>query len=96
MKRYVIKSRTRFLMSVSLIMIIAVSSLFTLVVNAKDSLEVTLVPEYIEKGDTIWDLSENYSGDMDMREYISKVMDINGLNSANIKPGDLLYFPKYK
>lgn len=95
MKRYVIKSKARFLVSVSLIMIFFVSSLFMLVVNAKGSMEVALVPEYIEEGDTIWDISENYAGEMDIREYISKVMDINNLHSANIKPGELLYFPIY-
>ncbi|HYF82916.1 MAG TPA: LysM peptidoglycan-binding domain-containing protein [Clostridia bacterium] len=96
MKRYRIKSKTRFLVSVSLIMIIAVSSLFTLVVSAKGNNEVTLVPEYVEAGDTLWNLSENYAGKMDIRNYISRVMDINDLHSANIMPGELLYFPSYK
>jgi hypothetical protein len=95
MKRYRIKSKTRFLVSVCLIMIIAVSSLFTLVVSAKGNNEVTLVPEYVEAGDTLWNLSKGYSGEMDIREYISRVMDINDLKSASIMPGDLLYFPNY-
>lgn len=96
MKRYKIRSKTRFLVSVSLIMIIAVSSLFTLVVSAKGNNEVTLVPEYVEAGDTLWNLSKSYSGEMDIREYIGRVMEINDLDSANIMPGDLLYFPSYK
>ncbi|HYE83987.1 MAG TPA: LysM peptidoglycan-binding domain-containing protein [Clostridia bacterium] len=95
MKRYIIKSKIRFLISVSIIMIIAVSSVFTLAVSAKGSSEAALTAEYVEEGDTIWSLSTNYAGDMDIREYISKVMDINDLQSANIKPGDLLYFPVY-
>ncbi|MDD4503940.1 MAG: hypothetical protein PHS15_03820 [Clostridiaceae bacterium] len=96
MKRYVIKSKVRFLVSISIIMIFAVSSLFTLAVSAKGSDEVSLVPEYIEEGDTIWGLSESYAGEMDIRDYISIVMDINDLNSASIKPGELIYFPSYK
>jgi hypothetical protein len=77
-------------------MIFAVSSLFTLAVSAKGSYEVVLMPEYVEAGDTLWDLSLNYSGEMDIRDYISKVMDINNLYSANIEPGKLIYFPNYK
>lgn len=96
MKRYIIKNKIRFLISISLIMIFTVSSLFTLVVNAKGNNEVTLIPEYVEEGDTLWNLSTNYSGGMDIRDYISEVMDINDLSSANIKPGELLYFPSYK
>lgn len=96
MKRYVIKSKVRFLFSVSLIMVIAVSSFFTLMVNAKGENEVTLVPQYVEEGDTLWELSLNYVGNNDIRDYICKVMEINNLQSANIKPGELLYFPCYE
>jgi hypothetical protein len=96
MKRYIIKSKIRFLISVSLIAIIAVSSLFTLVVSAKGSDEAALIPEYVEEGDTLWNMSKNHSQDMDIRDYISRVMDINHMESANIKPGDLIYFPDYK
>ncbi len=95
MKRYIIKSKIRFLVSVSLIMIVAVSSLFTLVVSARGNNEVSLVPEYVEEGDTLWSMSKNHAEDMDIRDYISRVMDINQLKSANIKPGELIYFPDY-
>jgi len=77
-------------------MIFTVSSLFTLVVNAKGNNKLVLVPEYIEEGDTLWSLSINYSGEIDIRDYISNVMDINNLHNANIKPGEIIYFPNYK
>lgn len=96
MKRYIIKSKVRFLISVSLIMIFAVSSLFTLVVSAKGNQDVAMIPEYVEEGDTLWGMSKNHAGDIDIRDYISKVMNVNQLSSANIKPGELLYFPDYK
>lgn len=96
MKRYIIKSKLRFFISISLIMIFSMSSIFILVVNAKGSNEVSMIPQYVEVGDTIWGLSVNYTGEMDIREYISKVMDINDLQNANIKPGELLYFPEYE
>lgn len=95
MKRYVIRNKFRFFITICLIMMISMSSVFIVVVNARDGKEVSMMPEYVEQGDTIWELSEKYAGDMDIRDYISRVIDINNLESANIKPGELLYFPVY-
>lgn len=96
MKRYVIRSKVRFLISISLIIIFSVSSFFTLVVSAKGNQDILMVPKYVEEGDTLWGMSQNHAGDMDIRDYILEVMDVNNLSSANIKPGELLYFPSYK
>ncbi len=95
MKRYVIKNKFRFFISISMIMIISMSSVFMVVVNAKENSKVSMASEYVEAGDTIWGLAAEHVGEMDIRDYISEVMDINGLDDANIKPGDLLYFPIY-
>ncbi len=95
MKRYIIKNKFRFFISISMIMIISMSSIFMVVVSAKENSTVSMVPEYVEAGDTIWGLAADYAGEKDIRDYISEVMDINGLDNANIKPGDLLYFPIY-
>jgi hypothetical protein len=95
MKRYVIKSKARFIVSVGIIMIYVIS-FFTLVVSARENQNVILVPEYVEEGDTLWNMSQKYAGDMDIREYIYKVLEINNLRSSNIKPGELLYFPSFK
>lgn len=95
MKRYIIISKIRFLVLMSIIMIIAVSSVFSLGVSAKESSEISLKAEYVEEGDTIWSMAVKHAGDMEIREYISRVMDINDLSTANIMPGDLLYFPEY-
>jgi hypothetical protein len=96
MKSYRIINKARFLVSVSLMMIIAVSAIFTMAVSAKDNTSVTMVPEYVEEGDTLWGMARNHSGDMDIREYISHVMDINEMNGSNIIPGELIYFPVYE
>jgi hypothetical protein len=95
MNKYIIKNKFRFMVSVSLIMIIAVTSVFTLAVSARGNSEVSMIPEYVEEGDTLWSLSSDYSGEMDIRDYIDRVIDINGLQSATIRPGELLYFTKY-
>lgn len=96
MKSYRIVNKARFFISVSLIMIVAVSSVFTLAVSAKDNTDITLVPEYVEEGDTLWSMASKHSGKMDIREYIAHVMDINEMSGSNIIPGELIYFPVYE
>lgn len=95
MKGYVILSKSRFLFSASIIMVLLVSLLFTLAVSARAGNDVSMVPEYVEEGDTLWIMSQKYAGDMDIREYIYIVMNVNNLDSANIIPGKLLFFPSY-
>lgn len=69
--------------------------MFFIVVNAKSTSTVVLVPVYVSEGDNLWQLSTQYTdGKTDIRNYIDKVMTINNLSNANIKPGDLLMFPQ--
>jgi hypothetical protein len=69
--------------------------MFFIVVNAKSTSTAVLVPVYVSEGDNLWKLSAQYvDGDTDIRNYINKVMTINNLSNANIKPGDLLMFPQ--
>lgn len=96
-KRYHIKNRFRFFISLSVLMTILFAVLFTSVVSAKSSSDVTMISRYVEEGDTLWKLSREYVDDqMDIRDYIITVMELNHLQSANIKTGDLLYFPQYE
>ncbi|MGE5631675.1 MAG: LysM peptidoglycan-binding domain-containing protein [Caulobacteraceae bacterium] len=97
MRRYKIKNRLRFLISMSLLITIMLISFFTLVVSARGSADLELVSKYVEEGDTLWNLSQEYvSNNMDIRDYIIKVMEVNNLKSANIRPGELIYFPIYE
>ncbi|MEA4847367.1 MAG: LysM peptidoglycan-binding domain-containing protein [Clostridiaceae bacterium] len=96
MKRYIIKSKARFTASISIMMIFAMFSIFTLAVSARANQDIPMIPEYVEEGDTLWSMSQKHVGNMDIREYISRVMEINALQSANIKPGELLHFPSFK
>jgi len=75
MKRFVIRSKSRFIVSIGIIMIFAMSSLFTLAVSARENQDVLMIPEYVEEGDTLWNMSQKHKGGMDIREYISRVMD---------------------
>lgn len=97
MKKYKIVNKFRFLTAISLILIIFFTSMFIIVVNAKSTSNVVLVPVYVSEGDNLWQLSVQHSdGKIDIRNYIENVMSINNLKDANIKPGELLMFPQYQ
>lgn len=96
MKSYKIINRLRFFISVSLLITVIVLASFTLAVSARNDAGSATVADYVEEGDTLWSLSMQYVREnMDVRDYIKKVMEVNNLQSANIKPGDMLYFPIY-
>jgi hypothetical protein len=95
MKKYRIVNKYRFGITISMIMILLFASMFFIVVNAKSTDNEILVPVYVSQGDSLWALSAEYSDERtDIRRYIDKVMAINNLHDANIKPGDLLMFPQ--
>lgn len=95
MKKYKIVNKYRFFVLLSLILVILFTSMFLIVVNAKSTSTIVLVPVYVSEGDSLWQLSTQHSdGKIDIRNYIDKVMAINNLSNANIKPGDLLMFPQ--
>ncbi len=46
----------------------------------------------VSENDKLWNISDKFNYDMDKRDYIKLVKEINGIND-NIKPGDVLKFP---
>lgn len=91
---YKIVNKFRFFITLCILSVLLSTSFFTVYVNAKEETSTNLIPVYVENGDTLWSLSDKYSGnDTDIRDYIAMVKEINHLNSVVIKPGKLLYFP---
>jgi hypothetical protein len=96
MKKYKIVNKYRFFTIVSLVLVMLFVSMFFIVVNAKSTSTVVLVPVYVSEGDNLWQLSVQHSdGKIDIRNYIDNVISINNLSDSNIKPGELLMFPQY-
>lgn len=95
MRKYKIVNKYRFFVAISIILVVLFASMFFMVVNAKSTSNEILVPVYVSQGDSLWQLSAEYSdGNTDIRSYIERVMDLNNLSDATIKPGDLLMFPQ--
>jgi len=49
---------------------------------------------YIESGDTLWSICSRFvDNKTDIRKYIDEVIKYNNLQSALLKPGQLIYVP---
>lgn len=65
--------------------------LLTLVVEAGTQPDLTPVQYMVSKGDTLWSLSQQYCpDDMDCREWIYEVEQMNGITGGQIWPGDII------
>ena len=93
--KYKIINRKRFLAFIlSILAFISFVIIFSLSVNAKSCDTISLVPIYVEQGDTLWSLSQkNNNTSLEIRYYIEKVVSLNNLNSSLLEPGQLLYMP---
>ena len=49
----------------------------------------------VSRGDNLWNLVQEYNPEYkgDIREAIDQVQKINGIQGANIQPGDVLMIP---
>jgi|GEM_PF-380533 len=49
----------------------------------------------VASGDTLWDLAKRYTGsdEMDIREAVYMIKDVNGLSAKSIQPGQMLKIP---
>ena len=53
--------------------------------------DMTPTQYLVRKGDTLWSLSQTYCpDDMDCRDWIDKVEQVNGLHNGNIKTGQII------
>lgn len=47
----------------------------------------------IEKGDTLWELAESFSGETPHHEWIEEIMEMNNMNTTKIVAGQSLKIP---
>lgn len=74
-------------------MILAFSLVFISYVLLTDDDIATYEQIYIEHGDTLWVLADNYSGKMDKMEWIAYVKKINYLHTDHLMVGQELVVP---
>ncbi|MGE5672785.1 MAG: LysM peptidoglycan-binding domain-containing protein, partial [Mycobacterium leprae] len=84
---------------------ITLAVLFTLVVlglllafppivhTASRSIEPHTVQYTVARGDTLWQIAEQYAGGGDVRKIIETIKETNHLRSAVVQPGQVLLIP---
>lgn len=68
--------------------------LFPRTVHTESHNEVNAGIEYtVLPGDTLWEIGSRHAGRNDVREIIWRIQQANGLESAVIQPGQVLFIP---
>jgi hypothetical protein len=47
----------------------------------------------VEPGDTVWTIARSLHEDRDIRDTVQRILELNGLGSAVLHPGQLLVVP---
>jgi len=94
-KVYRLKDGKR-LLSVVLIFVAALVFLCTLartVVNAQTAAEPLRV--IVQPGDSLWSIADahNHDGQVDIRQYIYQIKEVNNLSTSSLEPGQVLIIP---
>jgi len=85
--------RARTLALLFVVTVVAAVLLFPRLVHTQGSEPPAGVHHTVAPGDTLWDIAVTYSGDRDVREVIYEIQRLNGLTSAEIYPGQVLFVP---
>ena len=98
MRRIRIRSKARFIIFLTFLLLTAFALYFSLYkpTKAQSSNQIEYDQVYVEEGDTLWHLAREYVPKrMDIRKFIEIVKEQNHLPSGDIRPGQILRFPKY-
>nr|MDD6336147.1 LysM peptidoglycan-binding domain-containing protein [bacterium] len=91
-KRLRVISPVRFGMFLFVVFVLV--SLLVLTVTVRAGQQAQGVEVTVQSGDTLWQLARPYCpGRRDARDYIAYVMEVNGLQSTVIYPGQVIMFP---
>jgi hypothetical protein len=90
-KKYVLKGKGRFTVTIIVVLTIILSAFFANTVYGykKPSFKVITV----KSGDTLWDIAKKYSDNKDIRKYIYDIKEVNNLNSSFIYEGSRIRVP---
>ena len=97
-KKYRIKSKTRFLIFMTIMFTLLIGGAGTLI-GANNAVSMTK-PQFreiqIHQGDTLWNIATEYKlKEQDTRSVIYEICDINKVAANNIQPGQKLLIPIY-
>lgn len=99
-KKYIIKSKSRFLIFIIIVLILAVSIISTLMTLAgwNDVLGMAkqdIIEIQIEPGDTLWEIAGEYMPEnMDRRKAVHILCRTNHISASELYVGQVLKIPK--
>lgn len=86
------KTRLRLFIFFSLAIIILCSAIGFEVAKGRTQIEYALI--LVRPGDNLWNIAQkHYPKNQDLRKSVWEIRKINNLDSANIKPGQVLKIP---
>lgn len=85
--------RVRTLAVLFVVTVAAAVLLFPRLVHTQPSEPPAGVHHTVAPGDTLWDIAVAHAGNRDVRELIYEIQQLNGLSSAEIYPGQVLFVP---
>lgn len=93
-----ISRRTRGLVRKATVLAVAAAGIFAFVAGqsanaSSDAVSVEFQHVTVHSGETLWQLAQQYGQGQDAREWIASVVDLNGLASIDIQPGQDLALP---
>lgn len=97
-KKYRIKSKVRFTLFLTLVIIIAFTAATTILgFNTANSSSMNVYDQVeIHNGDTLWEIACEYCpDDMDVRAYVYNICDINDTSADQIEAGMKILVPIY-
>lgn len=94
--RYRIVKPMRFFIFILITVIITVFAGYSLFSRSKAQASSvdTYIQVCVEENGNLWNIAERYqSDDMDIRDYIHEIREVNDIDEDNLQPGDILFIP---
>jgi len=92
-RRYRLKNKKRFALIISLMVLIAAFAGFITSAGASSSQPDEHKVIKVQKGDTLWEIASTHSENIDIREYIYNIKQLNNLSMDTIYEGQILLLP---
>lgn len=99
MNRKSAERKLRFMMTVTVVIVCLALGSLVLLISGDKTVQAAAVEQtakvVVLPGDTLWSISERYAPEGgDIRAYIGKVKEANGLTSGVLQAGQILIMPK--
>lgn len=97
-----IVNKTKFIRTISLIIIILICVLIVFSKNTYSNGEISYKEEYIYNGDTLWNIAKKerennkYFENKDIRDVIAELKNVNNFSNSELVEGNKIKIPIYK